>query len=110
MERVSRDARKLLAEVDRNPVQTDRRLSKPASQMETNLMVERTISHRGRGACETSGVVGRLVEPEEVLASLNRKFDGRGCLPWLGSDGKPWSRQAGEGVGRGPGGPPHNLP
>jgi hypothetical protein len=31
MERVSRDARKLLAEVDRNPVQTDRRLSKPAS-------------------------------------------------------------------------------
>jgi hypothetical protein len=100
IERLSHDARNLLAEVDRKPIQTDRRLSKSASELETNLLVYSEQFHTETGAharCLESwdhwsgrtGYIGEQITPvsaklvlEDVVASLNRKFQGRGRLPW----------------------------
>jgi hypothetical protein len=100
MKRLSDDARKLLAEVDRKPVETDNRVSKPASELETNLLVYSEQFHREAGAharrveswdhwSNRIGYKGEPITPvraelelETVVASLNRKFNGRGRLPW----------------------------
>jgi hypothetical protein len=99
-ERLSRDARKLLAEVDRQPIQTDRRVSKAASELETNLLVYSEQFHTEAGAharrleswdhwTRRTGYVGERITVmrakatlEHVVAALNRKFKGRGRLPW----------------------------
>jgi hypothetical protein len=100
IERLSRDARHLLGAVDRKPVQTDRRWRKPASELETNLLVYSEQFHTAAGSHARrleswdrwSSRTGYIGEPitliraklalEEVVASLNRKFNGRGRLPW----------------------------
>ena len=100
IERLSRDARNLLGAVDRKPVQTDRRWRKPASELETNLLVYSEQFHTAAGSHARrleswdrwSSRTGYIREPitliraklslEEVVASLNRKFNGRGRLPW----------------------------
>jgi hypothetical protein len=100
IERLSRDARHLLGAVDRKPVQTDRRWRKPASELETNLLVYSEQFHTAAGSHARrleswdrwSSRTGYIREPitliraklalEEVVASLNRKFNGRGRLPW----------------------------
>jgi hypothetical protein len=100
IERLSRDARHLLGAMDRKPVQTDRGLSKPASELETNLLVYSEQFHTAAGSHARrleswdrwSSRTGYIGEPitliraklslEEVVASLNRKFNGRGRLPW----------------------------
>ena len=100
IERLSHDARNLLAEVDRKPIQTDRRLSKSASELETNLLVYSEQFHTKTGAharCLESwdhwsgrnGYIEEQITPvsaklvlEDVVASLNLKFQGRGRLPW----------------------------
>ena len=100
IERLSRDARNLLGAVDRKPVQTDRRWRKPASELEANLLVYSEQFHTAAGSHARrleswdrwSSRTGYIGEPitliraklalEEVVASLNRKFNGRGRLPW----------------------------
>jgi hypothetical protein len=100
IERLSHDARNLLAEVDRKPIQTDRHLSKSASELETNLLVYSEQFHTETGAharyleswdhwSGRTGYIGEQITPvsaklvlEDVVASLNRKFQGRGRLPW----------------------------
>src|ERR1700730_1512222 len=47
---LSDDARNLLAEVGRKPIQTDRRVSKPASELERNLLVYSEQFHTEAGA------------------------------------------------------------
>jgi hypothetical protein len=100
IERLSHGARNLLAEVDRKPIQTDRRVSKPASELETNLLVYSEQFHTDAGAHARrleswdhwsirTGFIGEQITLisarltlEDVVASLNRKFKGRGRLPW----------------------------
>ena len=100
MERLSHDARNLLREVDRKPIETDARASKAASELETNLLVYVEQFHSEAGAHARrlerwdhwSSRTGYGGEPttldcakrrlEEVMARLNREFKGRGRLPW----------------------------
>ncbi len=100
IECLSQDARNLLSEVKRKPIQTDRRVSKPASELEAKLLVYSEQFHTDAGAHARrleswdhwsirTGYIGEQItlisarlKPEEVVASLNRKFKGRGCLPW----------------------------
>lgn len=97
---LSRGARELLKEVDRAPVETDRRLAKAASELEKSLLVyseqfhteagsharrldtwDRVLHRRGTAAVKRSpsqakDTLGQLVE------SLNQEFSGSGRLPW----------------------------
>ena len=100
IEHLSHDARTLLAEVDREPIQTDRRVSKPALELETNLLVHSEQFHTEAGVharrleawdywASRTGYVGEQIALvsaklilEDIVASLNRKFKGRGRLPW----------------------------
>jgi hypothetical protein len=100
IEHLSHDAHNLLAEVDRKPIQTDRRVSKPASELETNLLVYSEQFHTDAGAHARrleswdhwsirTGYIGEQITLisarltlEDVVASLNGKFKGRGRLPW----------------------------
>jgi hypothetical protein len=100
IERLSHDARNLLAEVDRQPIQTDRRVSKPASELETSLLVYSEQFHTDAGAHARrleswdhwsirTGYIGEQITLirarltlEDVVASLNGRFKGRGRLPW----------------------------
>jgi hypothetical protein len=97
---LSHDARNLLAEVNRKPIQTDRRVSKPASELEANLLVYSEQFHTETGVharsleswAHWSSRTGYMEEQitlisakltrEEVVASLNGKFKGGGRLPW----------------------------
>jgi len=97
---LSPDARSLLAEVDREPVETNRHLSKAASELETSLLVYSEQFHSEAGAHarrleswahwsrrtgnggEQITVISAKLLLEDVVASLNRKFSGRGHLPW----------------------------
>jgi hypothetical protein len=99
---LSPDARHLLTQVEHKPVQTERRISKPALQLETNLLVYSEQFHSEAGAHKKSleswdhwsSRTGYIAEPitlvsaklmlEDVLGSLNRRFEGRGRLPWQG--------------------------
>jgi hypothetical protein len=100
IEHLSHDAHNLLAEVDRKPIQTDRRVSKPASELEINLLVYSEQFHTDAGAHARrleswdhwsirTGYIGEQITLisarltlEDVVASLNGKFKGRGRLPW----------------------------
>ena len=79
IERLSRDARSLLAAVDRKPIETGGRWSKPASELETNLLVYSEQFHTAAGAH------ARRLESWDHWASrtgssLNRNFNGRAGL------------------------------
>jgi hypothetical protein len=100
LERLSGDARNLLRDVDRESIQTDRRVSKPASELETNLLVYSEQFHTEAGAharrleswdhwSRRTGFIGEQITLarakltlEDVVASLNQRFKGRGRLPW----------------------------
>jgi hypothetical protein len=100
MDGLSREARDLLGKVDREPVQTDRSLSKPASELESNLLVYSEQFHTNTGAharrleswdqwSKRTGFVEKRMtairaksELEKTVASLNQRFKGRGHLPW----------------------------
>jgi hypothetical protein len=100
MERLSRGARRLLAEVDREPIQTDGRVSKAASELERNILVYSEQFHAEAGAharrleswdcwAKRTGYIGERITVvrakvvlEEVVGELNRRFGGRGRLPW----------------------------
>lgn len=106
-EHLSGGARKLLAAVDRMPVQPDRSMNKAASELETKLLLYSEQFHTESGTHvrrlesweHWSGRAGFAAEPvtvansklslENVLASLNQKFNGTGRLPWqVRSSGK----------------------
>jgi hypothetical protein len=113
---LSREARGLLERVDREPVQTDRGLSKAAGELEKSLLVYSEQVHTEGGAharrLESWGRRGFEVEMgvndaksvlEDIVAGLNGRFSGGGRLPWNSLRHRKASRAA----GRGPGGPPH---
>ena len=99
---LSPGSRKLLAQVDHKPVEPDRRARRAASELETRLLVYSEQFHSESGAhvrrleswdhlSRRIGDVGEQITAvsgvrllEEVVASLNRKFNGRGRLPWQG--------------------------
>jgi len=103
IERLSPHARELLAAVDRKPVQPDRGSSKPASELEANLLVHGEQFHSETGAharrleswdqwSSRIGYRGREItlvrakrKLESIVAPLNRKFKGHGRLPWQGN-------------------------
>jgi len=105
MERLSPGARHLLREVDLKPVKTDAPMSKAASELETNLLVYCEQFHGESGAharrleqwdhwSKRTGYGGEAIPLagarsllEEVVASLNQRFKGRGRLPWQGRRG-----------------------
>jgi hypothetical protein len=98
---LSCEARKLLAEVDRKTIQTDRRVSTPAAELELKLLVYSEQLHTEVGAHakrleswdhwlvrtgymgEQITLTGARLTLEEVVSSRNRKFQGHGRLPWL---------------------------
>ena len=100
LESLSRAALELLQEVDRAPVQTDRRLAKPASELEKVLLVSSEQVHtaagsharrleswdqwvRRTGLAQSKVKVDEAIDAlEEVMDSLNRLFEARGRLPW----------------------------
>src|SRR5690348_1156564 len=97
---LSSDARKLLARVEKSPVLPDRALAKAASELEKLLLVSSEQFHTESGSharCleswdswskRTKFVAPAMTGPqgrhklEEVLDSLNRRFQGSGRLPW----------------------------
>ena len=101
MEGLSQEAKKLLAKVDRKPVEPEG-MSKPAAELETKLLVYSEQFHTESGAHvrrleswdHWSGRIGYAERQmsvaqaklalEEVVASLNRKFAANGVLPWQG--------------------------
>lgn len=100
LERISPAALKLLKEVGRAPVQTDRRLAKPATELEKVLLVSSEQIHttagsharrleswdrwmrRKRLAPSEVKMDAAIDELEQVMDSLNRRFQARGRLPW----------------------------
>jgi hypothetical protein len=108
LERLSRAARDLLEEVDRAPVQTDRRLAKPASELEKVLLIYSEQFHTAAGShtrrleswdrwLQRKGFVPAELSPnrprpkamakamdtlERVMESLNHRFNACGRLPW----------------------------
>jgi len=100
MKGLSKDARKLLAAVDGKPVQPGRGMSKPASELEMRLLAHSEQFHSQSGAhvrrleswdhwSSRAGDAGERLAAsdaklalEKVVASLNRKFQGKGRLPW----------------------------
>jgi hypothetical protein len=99
MECLSPGARELLEDVDRAPVQTDRRLAKAASELEKSLLVFSEQFHTGAGTharrldtwdrwLRRTGVTitkspDRARDTlEQLVESLNHEFGGSGRLPW----------------------------
>jgi hypothetical protein len=100
VESLSPGARELLDEVDRAPVQTDRRLTKAASELEKLLLVYSEQFHTEAGSharrldtwdrwLNRTGVVTVKRSPdqardtlEQLVESLNHQFSGSGRLPW----------------------------
>ena len=100
VESLSPGARELLDEVDRAPVQTDRRLGKAASELEKLLLVYSEQFHTEAGSharrldtwdrwLNRTGVIAVKLSPdrardtlEELVESLNHQFSGSGRLPW----------------------------
>jgi hypothetical protein len=97
---LSQGARELLKEVDQAPVETDRRLAKAASELEKSLLVyseqfhteagsharrldtwDRVLRRRGTVAVKRSPSQARDTL-EQLVESLNQKFNGSGSLPW----------------------------
>jgi hypothetical protein len=102
MDRLTREARKLLDRVDCAPVETDRTSANPASELERAILVYSEQFHSDRGAHlkrleswdQWSRRTGFGMEPvsavqarhklEERLRALNQHFRARGRLPWQG--------------------------
>jgi hypothetical protein len=100
LERLSRAASNLLVQVDGKPIQTDGRMSKPASELEKTLLVHSEQFHTAAGGharrleswdhwSSRIGHSGKGISPasakqtlEDVVASLNLEFKGLGRLPW----------------------------
>ena len=100
IESLSPGARELLKDVDRSPVETDRRLAKAASELEKSILVHSEQVHTGAGSharrldtwdrwLRRAGVVTVKRSPdqargtlEQLVESLNHQFSGRGRLPW----------------------------
>jgi hypothetical protein len=100
LERLSADARSLLAQVDRADIETDRHLAKPASELESFLLIYSEQFHTEAGSHSrrleswerwlmrigfappkmTPGAARDVLE--ERMESLNHRFKGRGRLPW----------------------------
>lgn len=97
---ISPDAHELLEDVDRAPVETDRRLAKAASELEKSLLVFSEQFHTEAGAHarrldtwdrwlrRTGGTKVRRSPNqardalEQLVESLNQEFSGNGRLPW----------------------------
>lgn len=97
---LTREARKLLEQVDRAPVETDGTSAKPAAELEKTLLVYSEQFHSEGGAhlkrLESwelwSRRTGFQMKPilagdarqqlEERLHALNGRFGARGRLPW----------------------------
>jgi hypothetical protein len=102
MEGLSAAARKLLADVDRAPVEPGRTIRKAASELEARMLVYGAQFHSESGAhvrrleswrhwsgridISHNGISGAAARTvlEGVLAELNREFGGKGILPWQG--------------------------
>ena len=102
MKGLSAAARKLLAAVGAAPVEPGRKSGRTASELERRMLVFSAQFHSASGAhvrrleswdywsrqtgtspnSMTSSVARATLE--EIVTSLNREFDGRGRLPWLG--------------------------
>lgn len=100
LERLSAAALELLEEVGRAPVQTERRLAKAASELEKVLLVSSRQVHTAAGSharqleswdqwAQRTGFAPAKVKLddavdalEQVMDSLNRRFQARGRLPW----------------------------
>ena len=100
LQRLSPDARKLLKEVDRAPVETDSRMAKAASELEKLLLVYSEQFHTQAGSharrldtwdrwLDRAVVVTVQQSPdharhslEQLVESLNQQFSGNGRLPW----------------------------
>jgi len=100
LECLSGAARDLLVEVDCAPVQTDRRVAKPASELEKFLLVYSQQFHTEGGAharrleswddwLSRTGSVPAALRPdqardmlEQLIESLNHSFNAHGRLPW----------------------------
>jgi hypothetical protein len=100
LECLSADARSLLAQVDRADIETDHHLSKPASELESFLLIYSEQFHTEAGShsrrleswekwLRRTGFVPANMTPEaardvleERMESLNHRFKGRGRLPW----------------------------
>src|SRR5262249_34849399 len=102
MKGLSTAARKLLAAVDDAPVEPGRAMNKAVSELDARMLVLSAQLHSASGAhvrrleswCHWShrsgvspdGLSGAAARAalEEVVARLNRQFDGSGQLPWQG--------------------------
>lgn len=100
LERISPAALELLEEIGSAPVLTDRRLAKPASELEKVLLVSSEQVHTATGSharqieswdhwmrrrdLTLPKVKGddAIDSLEHVMSSLNRRFQARGRLPW----------------------------
>jgi hypothetical protein len=97
---LTQGAHELLKEVDREPVATDRRLAKAASELEKSLLVYSEQFHTEAGAHarrldtwdrwlrRTGGTTARRTPDqardtlEQLVTSLNLQFSANGRLPW----------------------------
>jgi len=97
---LSRAARELLDQIDRGPVETDRRLSKAATELEHSLLVASEQVHTAAGSharrleswdhwLRRTGFADPKLNPdqarhllEHAVESLNHQFNARGRLPW----------------------------
>jgi len=100
LESLSRAALELLEEVDGAPVQTDRRSAKPASELEKALLVSSEQVHtaagsharrleswdqwvRRKGLAQSKVKTDEAIDAlEQVMDSLNQRFEACGRLPW----------------------------
>jgi len=100
LDRLSGDARRLLAQVDIADIETDRHLAKPASELESSLLIHSEQFHTSAGShsrrleswktwLRRSGFMAANMTPEsardvleERTDALNHSFKGRGRLPW----------------------------
>lgn len=100
LERLTRDARSLLAQVDRADIETDRHFARPASELERFLLIYSEQFHTEAGShsrrlkswerwLRRTGFAPANMTPEaarhvleERMESLNHRFKGRGRLPW----------------------------
>ena len=100
LKNLSGAARELLHAVDRAPVQTDRTVAKPASELEKLLLVYSQQSHTEGGAharrleswdewLSRRSFVPADLKPgtprhtlDKIIESLNRRFKASGRLPW----------------------------
>ena len=100
MDGLTAAARKLLASIDRAPVEPGRTMRKAASELEARMLVYGAQFHSESGAhlrrleswrhwsnrmdAWHNGIRSAVARTclQGVLASLNKEFGGKGVLPW----------------------------